>query len=523
MSIEFYESSGRAYQPDNQAQWGDVIYGPNGRPLRDDGIDPGIYAEMGNFAGDPGIYARSNFNGDNGMVVYPSRERLGVDQATYQRMWYDANDSNRGYDPRDNPNFASNWAPSYEMYERANYNHGPNVRLQLGPLQLNFGQGGRHGWSNYDNYNHGNRGGWDRGGYDRYGENTYRDRYGRPYQPDNYGWGNGSQWGRDRYDQYDRYGRDRYGYNDGRYDGYNGSWNDNYRQQQMQRMYMQMLMQMLQRQRQGQWGYHDRNNGYDQWGRDRYGRDQYGRDQYDQYDRYGRDQYGRDQYGRNSRDPRDMDRDPRYRYDDRSWQQGRDQYGRPYDLDQYGWGQNGRDQYGRYGRDQYGRDQYDRYGRDQYDRYGRDQYDRYGRDQYDSYGRGRQDQYWNCLAGTIQQMLGRSIRDFDPRVTERRGCAAFVSAALRHSFNINVRDTNCRGLENTLRQNGFQQVDLRDLRPGDVIIGNRSGDQPGHAAIYAGDGKVAQNTSNTGRISVASANVFNGKSFQRVVAYRPRV
>ena len=516
MSTEFYENPGRVYQPDNQAQWGDVIYGPNGRPLRDANIDPGIYADMGNSNCDPGIYARANFNGDNGMVVYPSRERLGVDQATYQRMLYDANDANRGYDPRDNPNFASNWGPSYEMYERANYNQGPNVRLQLGPLQLNFGQGGRHGWNNYDNYNYGNRGGWD-----RYGEPSYRDQYGRPYQPDNYGWGNGSQWGRnsqyDRYgrDQYDRYGRDQYdSYGRDQYDGYNGRWNDNYRQQQMQRMYMAMIQQMLQRQRQGQWGRYDRN---DQWGRD-----PYGRDQYDQYDRYGRDQYGRDQY----RDPRDQYRDPRYRYEDRSWQQGRDQYGRPYDLDQYGWGPNGRDQYDRYGRDQYdryGRDQYGRYGRDQYgrDQYGRDPYDRYG--QNDRYGRGRQDQYWNCLAGTIQQMLGRSVREFDPRVSERRGCATFVSAALRNSFNINIRDTNCRGLETSLRQNGFQQVDLRELRPGDVIIGNRSGDQPGHAAIYAGDGKVAQNTSSTGRISVANASVFNGRSFQRVVAYRPRV
>lgn len=508
MSTEFYDRPSQQYQPENQAQWGDVIYGPNGRPVRDGYGDPGIYADTGNANCDPGIYARSNFNGDNGMLAYPSRQQLGVDQATYQRLLYDAHDSNRGYDYRDNPNYATNYAPEFE---RANYNHGPNVRLQLGPLQLNLGQGGRHGWSNYDNYNnYGNRG--------NYGEPTYRDSYGRPRQQDSYGWGNGSQWGRN--DQYDRYGRDQYRYNDGRndgrYDGYNGQWNDNYRQQQMQRMYMAMIQQMLQRQRQGQWGNYDRN---DQWGRDPYGRDQYGRDQYGR-DPYGRDQYGRDPYGRNQYDQRN-------RYEDRSWQQGRDQYGRPYDLDQYGWGQNGRDQYGRYGRDQYGRDQYGReqYGRDQYgrDQYGRDQYDRYGQhDRYDQYGRGRQDQYWNCLAGTIQQMLGRSIREFDNRVPERRGCAAFVSAALRQSFNLNIRDTNCRGLENSLRQNGFQQVDLRDLRPGDVIIGNRSGDQPGHAAIYAGDGKVAQNTSSSGRISVANASVFNGRSFQRVVAYRPR-
>ena len=493
MSREFYDSPSQGYQM-NQAQWGDVLLGPNGRPMNGRDIDPGIYADMGNFAGDPGIYARSNFNGDNGMVIYPSRERLGVDEMTYRRMRNDAYDFNRGYDPRDNPNYASNWG-GYDDIVRANHNYGPNVRLQLGPLQLNLGNGGRYGWTNYDNFN---RGGWDRGGYDRYnnyGTPTYRDNYGRPYQPDNYGWGSGSQWGRDRY--YDQ--RDQYGWGNGRYDGYNSQWNDNYRAQQMQRMALALFMQMMQRQRQGQWGHYDR---YDRgnWGRDPYGRDQ-----------YGRDQYGWDQY----RDPRDMYRDQRYRYDDRSWQQGRDQYGRPYDLDQYGWGnQNGRDRYGRY-------DQYGQYG--QYDRYGRqDQYDRYGRyDQYDRYGRGGGDQYWNSLAGTIQTMLGRSIREFDPRVPETRGCASFVSAALRNSFNINIRDTNCQGLENSLRRNGFQQVDIRDLRPGDIIIGNRSGSQPGHAAIYAGDGMVAQKSSGKRRITVESANVFNGKSFQRVVAYRP--
>ncbi len=118
-------------------------------------------------------------------------------------------------------------------------------------------------------------------------------------------------------------------------------------------------------------------------------------------------------------------------------------------------------------------------------------------------------------------MLGRSIREFDPRVPETRGCATFVSAALRNTFDINIRDTNCQGLENSLRRHGFRQVDLRDLRPGDVIIGNRYGDQPGHAAIYAGDGMVAQNSSGKRRITVESANVFNGRSFQRVVAYRP--
>jgi len=490
MSTEFYESPSRGYQPEQHSpQWGDVIYGPQGQAMRscraDYNCDPGMVVDTGNWNGDPG------------MIIRPSQAQMDMDPGIYMRAGYNAHnyngyDFNRGYDPRLNPN---------QLYG----NNGVNVRLDLGPVSLNLGNG-RHSWMNYDTFNGNHR-----------GDAVYRDRYGRPYQPDNYGWGNGSQWGRDygrgQWDSYDRGQWDRHD----RYDGYNDRWNDNYRSQQMQRMAFQMIMQLLQRQRQGQWGYHDP-YGRDQYGRGQWGRDQYGRDQYDQY---GRDPYGRDQHGRRPyvvRDPYGRDqygygRDQYGQYNDRSWQQGRDQYGRPYDLDQYGWGQNGRD---RYGRDQYGR--YDQYGRDQYDRYGRDQYERYGRDR--QYGR---DPYWNQLAGTIERMLGCSVRQFNRNVPENLGCATFVSAALRHSFNVNIHDTSVRGLEQSLRKNGFEQVDLRDLRPGDIIIGNRHSGKPGHAAIYAGDGQVAQNSSSKRRIVLEDADVFKSRSFQRVVAYRPRV
>lgn len=473
MSTEFYESPARGYQPaiDQSPQWGE-IYGPNGQAMRscraDYNCDPGMVVDTGNWNGDPG------------MIIRPSQAQMDMDPGIFMRAGYqNGYDNNRGYDPRWNPN---------QLYG----NNGVNVRLDLGPVSLNFGNGRRQQWMDYDNYNHHHRG--NRNG--QWGEPVYRDRYGRPYQPDNYGWGNGSQWGRDNY------GRGQQWDNHNRYDGYNDQWNDNYRAQQMQRMAYMMFMQMLQRQRQGQWGHH---------GRDQYGRDQFGRDQYGWGDQYGRDPYGRDQWGRNQyvvRDPYGRDqfgRDPygRDQYADRSWQQGRDQYGRPYDLDQYGWGQNGRDQYAR---------------NDQYDRYQRDQYDRYGRDR--QYGR---DPYWSQLAGTIEQMLGCSVRQFNRNVPENLGCATFVSAALRHSFNLNIHDTSVRGLEQSLRRNGFQQVDLRDLRPGDIIVGNRHGNRAGHAAIYAGDGQVAQNSSSKRRITVESANVFNSRSFQRVVAYRPNV
>lgn len=470
MSIEHYEGPSRGYQPDydQNVQWGDVIYGPSGRAMHHARAD---------YSGDPGmVMDMGSWNGDRGMIIRPSQAQMDMDPGIFMRAGHGGYEPYRGYDPRWNPN---------QLYG----NNGVNVRLDLGPVSLNFGNGGRHSWMNYDNYNHHHRG--NRNG--QWGEPVYRDQYGRPYQPDNYGWGSGSQWGRN-------YGRGQQWDNYSRYDGYNDQWNDNYRSQQMQRMAYMMFMQMLQRQRQGQWGH------YDSYGRDPYGRDQYGRNQYDQFGRdpWGRNQYvvreqngyrdpyGRDQYG--YRDPYGRDQ-----YADRSWQQGRDQYGRPYDLDQYGWGQNGRDQYGLY---------------DQYGRY--DQYERYGRDR--QYGR---DPYWNQLAGTIERMLGCSVRQFNRNVAENRGCATFVSAALRHSFNLDIHDTSVRGLEQSLRRNGFQQVDLRDLRPGDIIVGNRHGNQAGHAAIYAGDGKVAQNSSSKRRITVESANVFASRSFQRVVAYRP--
>lgn len=128
---------------------------------------------------------------------------------------------------------------------------------------------------------------------------------------------------------------------------------------------------------------------------------------------------------------------------------------------------------------------------------------------------------WPRLQVTLQEMLGRSIREFDPRVPERRGCAAFISAGLRNSFGLPIYDVNVNNLEGTLKKNGFRQVALSELQPGDIILGNRGNGKPGHAAFYAGNGQIVDNGSNERRIRVASTQVFASNSFKRVVAYRP--
>ncbi|MBC7997396.1 MAG: hypothetical protein IAF58_05615 [Leptolyngbya sp.] len=416
MSTEFYESpqQGAYYQQPESPQWGDLLLGANGRQMRSG--------------------CQTDDRCDQNVIIRPGQGRYDYDDGNYSRA-------------------------NYSNYDR-NYGRGAQFGIQLGPIQLDFGNGGTRLGLDMHNRGYAYRDNGYSSGRD-YGYNSGRD-YGN-----NQGrYADYSQQGRDQYGR--PYDTDRYGYEPG-----GGSWNNGYDRQnhggqQMQRIYMQLLQQMIQRQRYGQ---QDRYGQYDQYGRqqDRYGQyDQYGRQQdcYGQYDQYRRqqDRYGQyDQYGRQQ--GRDQ-YDPRY-------QQGRDQYGRPYDRDQYA-------------------------------------------------NRG-QSEYWGRLAPTIQQMLGRSVTDFDHRASTDRGCVTFISAALRHSFNLNIRDTSCDGLERTLGRSGFERVSLQNLQPGDVIIANRRGNQPGHAAIYAGDGRVAQNSSSQARVSLGNVSYFNPRNFERVVAYRPRV
>lgn len=102
---------------------------------------------------------------------------------------------------------------------------------------------------------------------------------------------------------------------------------------------------------------------------------------------------------------------------------------------------------------------------------------------------------------------GGSIREIDPSIDPRLGCALAVSNAL-HELDSNFPVTsNNRRLQELLQKHGYEMLPQPDgfstdnLSPGDVIIGARPGTMPGHSAIYKGAGKLYENDSHTGLIS----------------------
>lgn len=142
------------------------------------------------------------------------------------------------------------------------------------------------------------------------------------------------------------------------------------------------------------------------------------------------------------------------------------------------------------------------------------------------YGRsGYQNDYysgneWIRMRSTLQSMLGRSPREFNRNVPEDLGCATIVSAALRRAHGVNINDTSVKGLEQSLRRNGYEAIPIQYAKPGDCIIAHRGGGRHGHAAIYVGDGKVVNNSSAQGRVVVAPLKNFASRDYQTVVAYR---
>lgn len=131
-----------------------------------------------------------------------------------------------------------------------------------------------------------------------------------------------------------------------------------------------------------------------------------------------------------------------------------------------------------------------------------------------------QDPFWPRMSYTIDSMVGKSIRQYDPSIPENLGCARFVSAVLQRTYGLPITDAGIDGLEQSLRTYGFVAMPLSEARPGDIIIGHRAPGEPGHAAIYVGDNQIANNNSFKLRISVDYINKFYAPEFTSVVAYR---
>lgn len=178
--------------------------------------------------------------------------------------------------------------------------------------------------------------------------------------------------------------------------------------------------------------------------------------------------------------------------------------------------------------------QYDRqqqqeaYRRQQYENYMRQRQGQngYREDAYYDPRRQQQQQYqqgdpaWARLSSTVQGMVGHSTLEYNPNVPENLGCATFVSAALSKAYGVRIRDTGVASLETSMKKNNFQEISLDQVRPGDVLIGHRAPGDYGHAAIYVGNGQIANNNSGKRRISIDSADKFNNPSFRQVKAYR---
>lgn len=130
-------------------------------------------------------------------------------------------------------------------------------------------------------------------------------------------------------------------------------------------------------------------------------------------------------------------------------------------------------------------------------------------------------QAYNKLAETAKRLEGQSITDYDSRVTKRLGCCRAVSLLIHDAWGIDTTDINVRQMERHLRgSEGFVSVDIKDMKPGDLVLGYREENDYPHAAVYLGNGKMFNNDSNLGTMAIQSMTKFNSPEFKRFVILR---
>jgi hypothetical protein len=87
-------------------------------------------------------------------------------------------------------------------------------------------------------------------------------------------------------------------------------------------------------------------------------------------------------------------------------------------------------------------------------------------------------------------------------------------------YGFPVTDQSIGNLEHTLRKDGFTEVPIKDMKPGDVICGYRApGDYP-HGAVYMGKGQIFNNDSDAGVMEIQSIAKYNKSDFKRFVILR---
>ncbi len=124
------------------------------------------------------------------------------------------------------------------------------------------------------------------------------------------------------------------------------------------------------------------------------------------------------------------------------------------------------------------------------------------------------------LNDQAKALVGHSIQEFDKNIPVRLGCARAISLLVNQGYGFNTTDSSVRNLEQDLRKNGFTQVSIKDMQPGDVICGYRAkGDYP-HGALYLGNGQIFNNDSNSGVMQIQSIAKLNNSSFKNFVVLR---
>ncbi len=125
------------------------------------------------------------------------------------------------------------------------------------------------------------------------------------------------------------------------------------------------------------------------------------------------------------------------------------------------------------------------------------------------------------LCNTAEGLIGKRTTDYDKRVpTDRLGCVKAVSLLVDQAFGYDTNDVNTRTFEKNLRNKGFAEVAVSDIKPGDVILGYRADGDYSHAALYMGNGKIFNNDSDAGTMQIQSIDKFNSTEYKRFVILR---
>jgi len=125
------------------------------------------------------------------------------------------------------------------------------------------------------------------------------------------------------------------------------------------------------------------------------------------------------------------------------------------------------------------------------------------------------------LCDTAKGLIGKHTTEFDNRLpSDRLGCVKAVSLLVDKGLGYNTNDVNTRTFEKDLRNKGFSEVAVSDIKPGDVILGYRAGGDYSHSALYMGNGKIFNNDSDLGTMAIQSIDKFNSTEYKRFVILR---